>query len=109
METYDRLMNLLGLARKAGKLELGGEAVKQAVRRRRAKLVLMSADLSENTAGAVAREAEKYGVRTAALPAGMDAVQAAVGKRAGAIAVTDSGFAQALLKLCAEDRGGTIL
>lgn len=109
METYDRLMNLLGLARKAGKLELGGEAVKQAVRRHRAKLVLTSADLSENTAAAIGREAERSGVRTVALPAGMDAVQAAVGKRSGVIAVTDSGFAKALLKLCAEDRGGTII
>lgn len=109
METYDRLMNLLGLARKAGKLELGSEAVKQAVRRRRAKLVLVSADLSENTAAAAGREAERNGVRTAALPAKMNAVRDAVGRRAGLIAVTDSGFAEALLKLCAEDRGGTIL
>lgn len=109
METNDRLMNLLGLARKAGKLELGGEAVKQDVRRHRAKLVLLSADLSQRTAQAMRDEAEKAGVRAAALPVGMDAVQAALGKRAGVIAVNDNGFAQALLKLSAEDRGGTIL
>ncbi len=102
-------MNLLGLARKAGKLELGSEAVKQAVRKRQAKLVLLSADLSQRTARAMRDEAEKAGVRVAALPAGMDAVQAALGRRAGVIAVNDSGFAKALLKLCAEDRGGTIL
>ncbi len=109
METNDRLMNLLGLARKAGKLELGSEAAKQAVRRRRAKLLLLCADLSENTARAARGEAERAGVRVAALPAGMDAVQAALGKRAGVIAVNDGGFAEAMLKLCAEDRGGTIL
>ena len=107
METIDRLMNLLGLARKAGNLELGGEAVKQAVRKRQAKLVLLSADLSENTASSVRAEAEKAGVRMETLSAGMDAVQAALGKRAGVIAVIDGGFAKALLKLCAEDRGGT--
>ena len=109
METNDRLMNLLGLARKAGKLELGSEAVKQAVRRHRTKLVLLSADLSEKTARSFRDEAEKAGVRAASLPTGMDAVQTALGRRAGVIAVNDGGFAQALLKLCAEDRGGTIL
>ena len=109
METNDRLMSLLGLARKAGKLELGSEAVKQAVHRRKAKLVLLSGDLSPRTLQAMQEEAEKAGVRTAALPAGMDAVQAALGQRAGVLAVNDSGFAEALLKLCAEDRGGKIL
>lgn len=108
METNDRLMNLLGLARKAGKLELGSEAVKQAVRRRRVKLLLLSGDLSPRTERAMREEAEKAGVRAAPLPAGMDTVQAALGQRAGVIAVKDSGFAEALLKLCAEDRGGTI-
>lgn len=109
METNDRLMNLLGLARKAGKLELGSEAVKESVRRRRAKLVLLSSDLSERTARAIREEAETSGVRAAALPSGMDAVQAALGRRAGVIAVNDGGFAKALLKLCAEDRGGTVI
>ena len=107
METNDRLMNLLGLARKAGKLELGGEAVKQAVHKRQAKLVLLSADLSENTARSVCAEAENSGVRIVTLSEGMDAVQAALGRRAGVIAVIDGGFAKALLKLCAEDRGVT--
>ena len=109
METNDRLLNLLGLARKAGKLELGDEAVKQAVRKHRVKLVLLSADLSQRTVRDVRDEAEKAGVRAAALPVGMDAVQASLGRRSGAIAVTDGGFAEALLKLCAEDRGGTKL
>lgn len=109
METNDRLLNLLGLARRAGKLDLGTEAAKQAVRRRRAKLVLLSADLSRRTAQAMRDEAEKAGVRAETLPAGMDAVQAALGMRTGVVAVNDAGFAEALLKLSAEDRGGSIL
>jgi ribosomal protein L7Ae-like RNA K-turn-binding protein len=109
LETNDRLMNLLGLARKAGKLELGSEAVKQAVRRHRAALVLLCVDLSPKSAQSVREEAEKAGINAAELPAEMDTVQAALGQRAGVIAVNDSGFAEALLKLCAEDRGGTIL
>ncbi len=110
METNRQLKNLLGIARRAGKLDLGGEAVKQSVRRRRAKLVLLSADLSQRTAGAVCSEAEHAGVRAAPLPFGMDEVEAALGKRAGVIAVNDEGFARALQKLLsAPDRGGTNL
>jgi ribosomal protein L7Ae-like RNA K-turn-binding protein len=109
LEKNDRLMNLLGLARKAGKLELGSEAVKQTVRRRRAALVLLCADLSPKSAQSIREEAEKAGVKAMELPAGMDTVQAALGQRAGVLAVKDSGFAEALLKLYAEDRGGTIL
>lgn len=108
MEKNDRLMNLLGLARKAGKLELGSEAVKQAVRRHRAALVLLCADLSPKSAQAMREEAERAGIKAAELPEEMDTVQAALGQRAGVMAVKDSGFAEALLKLCAEDRGGTI-
>lgn len=106
METDNRLLNLLGIARRAGKLELGGEAVKQAVRRHRAKLVLLSADLSRRTAEGIHAEAEKAGVQTAEIHAKMDEVEAALGKRAGVIAVNDTGFAKTLLKLGAEERGG---
>jgi len=109
LETNKRLMNLLGIARRAGKLDLGAEAAKQAVRRRRAKLVLLSADLSRRTGETVRAEAENAGVPAAPLEAGMDEVEAALGKRTGVIAVNDRGFAEALRKLSASDRGGTNL
>lgn len=110
METNEPLKNLLGLARKAGKLEPGGVAAREAVRHRRAKLVLLSADLSRRTAETVGMEAENAGVRVSALPFGMDETEAAIGKKAGVIAVNDEGFARALLKLMnAADRGGNSL
>ncbi len=103
METNKRLMNLLGIARRAGKLELGGEAVKQAVRAHHVKLVYLSRDLSQRTARAVKEEASAAGVKVAELPGGMDAAQAALGRRTGVIAVEDAGFAEALLKLSEEN------
>lgn len=107
MEINNQLGNLLGIARRAGKLDLGGEAAKQSVRRRRAKLVLLAADLSQRTAGTVRAEAENAGVRASPLPLSMAETEAALGKRTGVIAVNDEGFAHALLKLMdAADRGG---
>lgn len=108
METDNRLMNLLGIARRAGKLDLGGEAVKQSVRRHHARLVLLASDLSQRTAEGIHAEAEKAGVRTAEIRANMDEVEAALGRRTGIIAVNDAGFAKTLLELSAEERGGTI-
>lgn len=107
MGTNNQLLNLLGLARRAGKLDLGTEAVKQAVRKHRAKLVLLAADLSPGTAASVSAAAGNAGVRASPLNAGMDEVEAALGKRTGVIAVNDEGFAEALRKLSPSDRGGT--
>lgn len=109
METDKRLLNLLGIARRAGKLDLGTEAAKQSARRRNAKLVLLTADLSPRTAEAVKAEAEKSGVRVWQISASMDEMEAALGKRTGVVAVNDMGFARTLLALGTEQRGGIIL
>jgi ribosomal protein L7Ae-like RNA K-turn-binding protein len=106
LETDNRLLNLLGIARRAGRLEFGSEAVRQAVRRRRARLVLFAADFSPGSAEKIGAEAKKAGVRTARIHAEMDAVEAALGKRTGVISVNDTGFAKKLLELGAEERGG---
>ena len=45
----DPILHLLGLARKAGKLELGEEPVGAACRARQARVVLLAADATPNT------------------------------------------------------------
>ncbi len=110
METTDKkLLGLLGLARRAGKLDLGADAAEQAVRRRSAKLLLLAGDLSPRTAEKMKAQAEGAGVRCRRAETDMDALEAALGKRTGIIAVNDAGFAKALLALCAEERGGISL
>lgn len=110
METTDKkLLGLLGLARRAGKLDLGADAAAQAVHRHRAKLLLLARDLSLRTAEKIKAQAEDGGVRCRQAGTDMDALEAALGKRTGIIAVNDAGFAEALLALCAEERGGNIL
>lgn len=103
MERNKRRMNLLGIARKAGRLEFGSDAVKEAALQHRAKLILLSAGLSQRTVKNMQKAAEEAGVPVAALPERMDEIGAALGKRAGVIAVDDMGFAKALLKLSAEN------
>ena len=47
--SHDPILHLLGLAKKAGRLEIGEEPVGAACRARRARLVLLAQDAAPNT------------------------------------------------------------
>jgi ribosomal protein L7Ae-like RNA K-turn-binding protein len=97
------LLQLLGLARRAGKLALGGEAAGEAVRGERAGLVLLASDLAPRTARDVSAAAEQSGAKAVTIRPTMDEIARALGKRSGVIAVTDQGFARKLLALSTEE------
>ena len=98
----DRLLSLLGLARRAGRLALGCDAACAAALGRGCALILLSSDLSARTARTVREAAGRGNVKTAELGATMDEIGRAIGKRTGVIAVNDTGFAEKLLALDAE-------
>lgn len=94
-------LGLLGLARKAGKLEIGEEPVGAACRDRKAKLVLTAADAAGNTAGKTGRLAQASGIRCVRIPFSKEELGAALGRRVCAVlAVTDGGFSRAFLEKC---------
>ena len=45
----DKLLNLIGLAKKAGKLEVGEEPAGAAARSKHARLILIASDAADNT------------------------------------------------------------
>ncbi len=88
------LAGLLGLARRAGKAELGEESVLAAASAHKARLILIAADASENTAARVERAAETGN----AVCFRIDDTKAELGGAVGlascaALALTDVGFA----------------
>ena len=95
----DKLLSLLGLARRAGKLALGADAAEEALCGGKAALAVLAADISPRTEEAARRAAARYGVPVCKLRWTMDRLGAAVGKRAGVIAVKDAGFAGAIAAL----------
>lgn len=105
----ENLLHLLGLARRAGRLALGNEAVRDAVKRGRASLVLLAGDLSPKTASGLSPAARQAGVPVRKIRPKMDDIGAALGKRAGVIAVNDMGFAKKLLALIAENEEECLL
>lgn len=97
-------LGLLGLARKAGKLEIGEEPVDAACRGRKARLVLLAADAAENTAGKAQRLAKVSNARCVRIPTTKEALGGALGRRSCAVAaLTDEGFAKALLGKLGEE------
>ena len=101
----DPVLHLLGLARKAGRLELGEEPVGAVCRARQAKLVLLAADAASNTYRRAAHFGEAGNVLWLELPFTKAELGLALGRGSCAmLALTDVGFASSLVqKLSARD------
>jgi len=95
----DKLLSLLGLAKKAGRLEAGEEPVGAAARARDARLILLASDAADNTVRRARHFAEAGACLLAQIPATKDELGRAVGRSSCAmLAVTDIGFAEAAAK-----------
>ena len=95
----DKALNYLGLARKAGKAELGEEPVNAATRAVKAALVIVASDASDHTwrrGNSFVAGTEQCILR---LPFTKDQLGLAVGRQELAIAaLTDAAMAQAFVK-----------
>lgn len=90
-------LSLLSLAKKAGKLSVGNDAVLEALHTGRARLVILAADAAENT---VRRFSNRHGdVPFEILPYSKETLGAAIGyKSCAAAALCDEGFTGAFFK-----------
>jgi len=95
----DPILHLLGLARKAARLEIGEEPVGAVCRARQAKLVLIAGDAAPNTFRRAAHCGEAGNVLWLALPHTKEELGFALGRGSVAmLALTDIGFASAIAK-----------
>lgn len=98
----EKALSLLGLCRRAGRLQFGHDPVAESMRLGKAVLVLLASDLSQNSVRRTLRLAEEMHTPVVRLAATMDSLGHAVGRRTGIVAVEDSGFANKLKTLCAD-------
>ena len=91
----------MGLARRAGKLAIGHDAVMDAIRKQEATLILITSDASDRHM----RELRAAGCagKTAKLACDMETAGLAVGKRSCIFALKDAGFAAAVQKTINEE------
>jgi ribosomal protein L7Ae-like RNA K-turn-binding protein len=101
----DPILHLLGLAKKAGRLEIGEEPVGAVCRSRHARLLLLASDAAPNTCRRAAHFGEAGGVLWLSLPCTKAELGLQLGRSSCAmLALTDAGFAATLVeKLAAQD------
>lgn len=92
-------LGLLGLSRRAGKLQSGSEASREAISGGEAKLVIIASDASERTRENFEFFAEEAGVSVITVAQSAEELGNAIGKRPCAvIAICDVGFSAAIVK-----------
>lgn len=95
----DRLLSLLGIAQKAGKVVSGGFLCENAIKDRRAKLVILAGDAQKNTVSTITNKCKFYNI-----PYSFYGTKEALGHAIGkgdrsCVAVTDQGLADGITKL----------
>ena len=91
----DKLLNLIGLAKKAGKLEVGEEPVGAAARSKHARLILIASDAADNTRRRALHFGEAGECICLEIPPTKEDLGRALGRTSCALlALTDIGFAK---------------
>ena len=95
----DQVLSMLGLAKKAGRVETGEEPVGAAARARKARVILVARDAGPSSQRRAFSFAQTGACLCLTIPADKDALGRALGRTSVAMcAVTDIGFAGAIAK-----------
>ncbi|SHI04452.1 Ribosomal protein L7Ae [Sporobacter termitidis DSM 10068] len=95
---------LLGIAKKAGLLEIGDESVGHAARVRKAKVILSASDASDGSKRRARGYAEQYGAIHLVLPSSKEELSAIIGRGSpGMLAILDTGIASKYVALLAQE------
>lgn len=98
MTNEEKILNLLGLAKRAGKLSTGEALVIDEIRKQKAKLVFIASDASENTRKKVSDKSSTYKVPYLNRFT-HEQLSHAIGQNRKVIAVMDNGFAKRIKEL----------
>jgi ribosomal protein L7Ae-like RNA K-turn-binding protein len=106
MDQKNRWMSLLGLANRARKVISGEELVIKEIRSKKAKVVILAGDASENTRKKITDKCSHYGVPIYQVE-DRGVLGRAIGKEARVtVAVLDAGFAAKISMLLDESQWG---
>ena len=99
----DKILRLIGLAKRGGNLEAGEEPVGAAARARDARVILVASDAAENTYRRVRHFADAGQCIWLSVPCTKDELGGCIGRTSCAmVAVTDLGLASAIVQRLAE-------
>lgn len=97
----DRLLSMLGLARRAGRLSVGHDASIEAIVRNKAKLCVICSDASERLKKEMRHACSYGGKDIMCLTLNLDilTLSGAIGTKAAVLTVNDEGFAKKIASL----------
>ena len=103
----EHILSMLGLALKAGRVEVGEEPVGSAARAKKARVIFVAQDAAPSSVRRAQSFARTGSTLCVTLPADKDALGRSLGRSSVAMcAVTDIGFAESLVKKLAALDGG---
>ena len=95
----ERILSLLGLAHKAGRVEIGEEPVGSAARAKKARIILVAGDAAASSVRRAMGFANTGSCLCLVIPASKEELGRALGRTSCAMAaITDMGFADAIAK-----------
>lgn len=95
----NKTLGLLTMCRKAGKLEIGMDPVKDACNNFKVKCVLVSQDISPKSLKEVIYFCSDKNIQIYQLDVGMEEVWAALGRKSVVLGVRDRGFAKKISQM----------
>lgn len=95
----DKLLNFLGLCRRAGKLNIGSDLVLEDIYKNQSKLIIMAQDISKNTEKKILLNCHKKSIKSVKLNRSKDELSYSLGKFCVVVSVVDQGFATKLIEL----------
>ena len=101
MSDNPKLLSLLGMCRRAGRLSCGHDAAIGSVRSKSAKLCLLSSDSSQRLRKEIEREASFEGrdIPVKLMLSTTEEIGKATGLKSAVVSVNDEGFAKTMLGL----------
>lgn len=100
----DKLLSLLGIAKRAGRLSIGFDAAAASMKKGESAVVVLSQELSDRSKRTISALAEQYGVECIYSGCSMEETGHALGrKQTGIVSVNDNGFALKITALCAQN------
>ncbi|MGN0666405.1 MAG: L7Ae/L30e/S12e/Gadd45 family ribosomal protein [Huintestinicola sp.] len=95
----DRIINLLTMCRKAGRIQMGFDPSKESLAEGKANIILTASDVSPKTEKEIRFFADKSGIPVMRIPYTIEEIGFGLGKKSGVLAVCDEGFSKKLKEL----------
>lgn len=101
----EKVLSMLGLARRAGKLSMGHDMAEQAVKKGKAKIILFCSDVSPRLIDEFEKKEEIKNKKIPVIKADitMNEIHYAVGYKAGVITVDDENFSKKIVTLSEQE------